>query len=100
MVLDPAKLTRDRESIDLALRKYTDMNRLAMQVVKPGGVLLTCSCTGLVGEPDFLEMIRRAAWQAGRQAQVVQVSGAGGDHPFYAHVQEGRYLKSVFLRVV
>ena len=100
VVLDPAKLTRDRESIDLALRKYTDMNRLAMQVVKPGGVLLTCSCTGLVSEPDFLEMLRRAAWQAGRQAQVIQVSGAGGDHPFLAHVQEGRYLKSVFLRVI
>lgn len=100
VVLDPAKLTRDRESVDLALRKYTDMNRLAMQVVKPGGVLLTCSCTGLVSEPDFLEVIRRAAWQAGRQAQVIQVAGAGGDHPFYAHVQEGRYLKSVFCRVV
>ncbi len=100
VVLDPAKLTRDRESVDLALRKYTDMNRLALQVVAPGGVFLTCSCTGLVREEDFLESVRRAAWQAGRQLQVFRVSGAGADHPFLLHVPEGRYLKAVFARVV
>jgi 23S rRNA (cytosine1962-C5)-methyltransferase len=100
VVLDPAKLTRDREDVEGALRKYTDMNRLAMQAVAPGGVFLTCSCTGLVKEPDFLEMLRRASWQAGRQLQIVQVSGAGGDHPFFSHVAEGRYLKAVFGRVL
>jgi 23S rRNA (cytosine1962-C5)-methyltransferase len=99
VVLDPAKLTRDREDVDGALRKYTDMNRLAMQVVSPGGLFLSCSCTGLVGEPDFLEMLRRASWQAGRELQIFRVSGAGADHPFLAHVQEGRYLKAVFARV-
>ncbi|MGL4422914.1 MAG: class I SAM-dependent rRNA methyltransferase [Gemmataceae bacterium] len=100
VVLDPAKLTRDRDDIDGALRKYTDMNRLALQVVSPGGVFLTCSCTGLVSEPDFLEMLRRAAWQAGKSLQVFKISGAGGDHPFLAHVAEGRYLKAVWCRVV
>jgi 23S rRNA (cytosine1962-C5)-methyltransferase len=100
VVLDPAKLTRDRDSVDHALRKYCDMNRLALQVVKPGGVFLTCSCTGLVGESDFLESLRRAAWQAGRQLQVFRVGGAGADHPFLIHVPEGRYLKAVFCRVV
>ncbi len=99
VVLDPAKLTRDRDDVEGALRKYTDMNRLALQVVAPGGVFLSCSCTGLVSEPDFLEMLRRAAWQAGRNLQIFQVSGAAGDHPFLAHVQEGRYLKAVFARV-
>lgn len=99
VVLDPAKITRDRESVDLALKKYCDMNRLALQVVSPGGVFLTCSCTGLVSEADFLESIRRAAWQAGRSVQVFQVSGAGADHPFLLHVPEGRYLKAVFCRV-
>jgi 23S rRNA (cytosine1962-C5)-methyltransferase len=100
VVLDPAKLTRDRESVDQALRKYCDMNRLALQVVKPDGVFLTCSCTGLVGESDFLESVRRAAWQAGRQLQVFRISGAAADHPFLSHVPEGRYLKAVFARVV
>ncbi len=100
VVLDPAKLTRDREDVESALRKYCDMNRLAMQVVSPGGILLSCSCTGLVSEADFLESLRRAAWQAGRQLQVFQVSGAAADHPFLMHVPEGRYLKAVFGRVL
>lgn len=99
VVLDPAKMTRDREDVMGALRKYLDMNKLALMAVKPGGVFLTCSCTGLVSETDFLEMLRRAAWQAQREVQVIRVSGAGGDHPFLGHVPEGRYLKAVFARV-
>lgn len=99
VILDPAKQTRDRDEVDYALKRYLDMNRLAMQVVAPGGLLLTCSCTGLVSEERFIECLRRSAWQASRQVQVIQVSGAGGDHPFYLHVQEGRYLKAVFCRV-
>jgi 23S rRNA (cytosine1962-C5)-methyltransferase len=99
VVLDPAKLTRDRESVDLALKKYCDMNRLAMHVVKPGGILLSCSCTGLVREEEFLESMRRAAWQAQRNLQIFHVGGAGADHPFLLSVPEGRYLKAVFARV-
>jgi 23S rRNA (cytosine1962-C5)-methyltransferase len=99
VILDPAKLTRDRETVDQALRKYCDMNRLALQVVAPGGVFLTCSCTGLVSEADFLESVRRAAWQAGRTLQVFKVAGAAPDHPFLLSVPEGRYLKAVFARV-
>ncbi|MFO0878973.1 MAG: class I SAM-dependent rRNA methyltransferase [Gemmataceae bacterium] len=99
VVLDPAKQTRDREEVELALRRYTDMNRLALQAVAHGGIYLTCSCTGLINEYDFLESIRRAAWQAGRDVQILRISGAGGDHPHFSHVQEGRYLKAVFARV-
>lgn len=99
VVLDPAKMTRDRDDVMGALRKYLDMNKLALMAVKPGGVFLTCSCTGLVSETDFLEMLRRAAWQAQREVQIIRVAGAGADHPFLAHVQEGRYLKAVFSRV-
>jgi 23S rRNA (cytosine1962-C5)-methyltransferase len=99
VVLDPAKQTRDREEIDYALKRYFDMNRLALQAVAPGGIFLTCSCTGLIGEADFLETLRRAAWQAGRTLQVLHIGGAGGDHPFLVHVPEGRYLKAVFCRV-
>src|SRR5438270_7164405 len=99
VVLDPAKQTRDREEIDFALKKYLDMNRLALQAVTPGGIFLTCSCTGLVGEADFLDTLRRAAWPAGRTVQVLHLAGAGGDHPFLAHVPESRYLKAVFCRV-
>jgi 23S rRNA (cytosine1962-C5)-methyltransferase len=99
VVLDPAKLTRDRNRVLDALKKYFAMNRLALDVIPPGGLLLTCSCTGLVGEADFLEMLRRVALNAGREIQLLEVRGAGPDHPVRADVPEGRYLKAVFCRV-
>jgi 23S rRNA (cytosine1962-C5)-methyltransferase len=70
-----------------------------LQAVAPGGIFLSCSCTGLVSEEAFLDVLRRAAWQAGRTVQVLRVGGAAADHPFLLHVPEGRYLKAVFCRV-
>jgi len=99
VILDPAKMTRDREQVIPALKKYLDMNKLALGAVKPGGIFLTCSCTGLVSEEQFLDMLRRAAFYANRTVQVLKVSGAGGDHPWQAHVPESRYLKAAFCRV-
>ena len=99
VILDPSKQTRDRDEIDFALKRYFDMNKLALQAVAPGGIFLTCSCTGLVSEEMFLETLRRSAWQAGRALQILKVTGAGPDHPYLAHVPEGRYLKAVFCRV-
>ena len=90
---------RDREAIDYALKRYFDMNKLALSVVAPGGIFLTCSCTGLVREAEFLESVRRAAWQARRELQVLHVGGAAADHPFLLHAPESRYLKAVFCRV-
>ena len=100
VILDPAKLTRDRDQVIPALKKYLDMNKLALGVVKPGGLLATFSCTGLVSEDEFLGMLRRAAFYAGRTVQVLKVAGAGPDHPFLAQVPESRYLKAVFCRVL
>jgi len=100
VVLDPAKMTRDREQVIPALKKYLDMNKLALGVVAPGGLFATFSCTGLVSEEQFLDMLRRAAYFAGRTVQVLKVSGAGPDHPFLASVPESRYLKAVFCRVL
>lgn len=100
VILDPAKMTRDREQVIPALKKYLDMNKAALGVVKPGGLFATFSCTGLVSEEQFLDMLRRAAFYAGRTVQVLKVAGAGPDHPWLAQVPESRYLKAVFCRVV
>lgn len=100
VILDPAKMTRDREQVIPALKKYLDMNKLALGVVKPGGLFATFSCTGLVSEEQFLDMLRRAAFYANRTIQVLKVAGAGADHPFLASVPESRYLKAVFCRVL
>jgi 23S rRNA (cytosine1962-C5)-methyltransferase len=99
VVLDPSKQTRDREEVGFALKRYFDMNKLALQAVAPGGIFLTCSCTGLISEEEFLECLRRAAWQASRTVQVLRIAGAAADHPFLIHVPESRYLKALFCRV-
>ena len=100
VILDPAKMTRDRDQVITALKKYLDMNKLALGVVKPGGLFATFSCTGLVSEEQFTDMLRRAAFYAGRTVQVLKVAGAGPDHPWLAQVQDSRYLKAVFCRVL
>ncbi len=99
VVLDPSKQTRDRDAVRIALKRYQDMNRLALQVVERGGLYLTCSCTGLVKEDDYLHTLKTAAWQAGRTLQILKITGAGPDHPFLVHVPESRYLKAIFCRV-
>jgi 23S rRNA (cytosine1962-C5)-methyltransferase len=100
VILDPAKMTRDREQVIPALKKYLDMNKAALGVVKPGGLFATFSCTGLVSEEQFTDMLRRAAFYAGRTVQVLKVAGAGPDHPWLASVPESRYLKAAFCRVL
>ena len=99
VILDPARMTRDREQVLPALQRYLEMNRLALAVAAPGALFATFSCTGLVEEAQFLDMLRRAAFQARRRLQVLKISGAGADHPFLADVPESRYLKAVFCRV-
>ena len=99
VVLDPAKLAGCTEEIKRAHRTYGDINRLGMQAVRPGGVLLTCSCSGLVSERDFLSILTRSAAEAGVVLQIFKITGASSDHPFSTIFPEGRYLKAVFARV-
>jgi 23S rRNA (cytosine1962-C5)-methyltransferase len=99
VILDPAKQTRSKEDVPTALKKYCDMNRQALSVVKPGGLFVTFSCTGLVSEDEFLESVRRGAFQAQRQVQIFKVTGAASDHPHLVNVPESRYLKAVWARV-
>src|SRR3989304_3532992 len=71
VILDPAKLAGCTEEIKRAHRTYGDINRLGMQVVRPGGILLTCSCSGLVSERDFLSILTRSAAEAGGVLQIL-----------------------------
>ena len=99
VILDPAKLAGCTEEIKRAHRTYGDINRLGMQAVRPGGILLTCSCSGLVSERDFLSILTRSAAEAGVVLQIFKITGASSDHPFSTVFPEGRYLKAVFARV-
>lgn len=96
IVLDPPKLAPSHEDIPKAKRAYYDMNLLAAKAMAPGGILVSCSCTALVSEDDFLGILRAAARSAGREMVHFRIAGAGPDHPISTSYTEGRYLKVVF----
>jgi 23S rRNA (cytosine1962-C5)-methyltransferase len=100
IIVDPAKLAAVKEEIPRALKTYNDINRLAIEALRPGGILLSCSCSGLVGEAQFLSVLGTAAKEAGRELQIFRVTGADGGHPWSTDFPEGRYLKAVFARAV
>lgn len=100
VVLDPPKLATYREECEDALRKYFDMNHLAVQVVRAGGILLTCSCSGLIAPSAFREAVHRAAQRTGRRLQLFDQTGAGPDHPVMLDCPESAYLKALWFRVL
>ncbi|MBI2787600.1 MAG: class I SAM-dependent rRNA methyltransferase [Elusimicrobia bacterium] len=100
IVLDPYKLIANQEGYALGRQKYIDLNRLGMVVLEPGGILVTCSCSGMLSWDEFLQFVRTAAGSAGRRVQVFRKSGAGPDHPFTADHPEGEYLKVLWCRVL
>lgn len=99
VVLDPPKLAATRRDVDDALRKYHDLNALASQVVRPGGILLTCSCSGAVDEATFSQTVHRAVRDSGRRLQRLATSGAAPDHPVADDCPESAYLKAQWFRV-
>jgi len=99
VVLDPPKLIFGRTDTQNGRQKYFDLNRLAAAVVRPGGLLLTCSCSGLLGRDEFLHIALGAARQADRHCQILDVTGAGPDHPVSPRCAESAYLKALWLRL-
>ena len=99
VVLDPPKLTRTRAALPQALRAYHSLNRLAVSVLKPGGLLVTCSCSGLVTRNDFEQMLADVAIQSGRDLRIIEVRGAAPDHPVSPFCPENEYLKCYICHV-
>lgn len=93
VVCDPPALVKRRKDLLKSQRAYQKLNREALRRVRPGGLIVTCSCSGLLGEEDFREVLLRAQAQAGRTVQWVVRGGQGLDHPVRAEFPEGRYLK-------
>jgi 23S rRNA (cytosine1962-C5)-methyltransferase len=100
VVLDPPKFARSRSAVDEALRAYHWLNRTAIGLLEPGGVLVTCSCSGLVTREDFLEVLLGSAQQAGRHLQVLEQRGASPDHPVPVNCLQSEYLKCFLCRAV
>jgi 23S rRNA (cytosine1962-C5)-methyltransferase len=97
LVLDPPKLIPGRLDISAGKRKYFDLNVLAMGLVEENGLLLSCSCSGLLGTEEFLILLRAAARKSGRSVRLLGVTGAAADHPVGLDALEGSYLKAAWL---
>ena len=99
VILDPPKFARSRSPVDDALRAYHRINRVAVGLLEPGGILVTCSCSGSVSRDDFLQMLSGVAQRSARPIQVLESRGAAADHPVSASCLEGEYLTCVIARV-
>lgn len=100
IVLDPPAFAKDRSSIEAALRGYKEINLRSLKLLKPGGILVTCSCSHHVAEPLFLQTIAEAATDTGRVVQVLERRTQAIDHPILLTVAETMYLKCQLLRVL
>ncbi len=93
VVLDPPKLTRHGRGVPEALRGYHSLNRMAVDLLPPGGILVTCSCTGHVSRAQFHETLADVARSTGRELQILEDRGAAPDHPTNVRCPETEYLK-------
>ncbi len=99
VVLDPPAFARSQNARAQALKAYRRLNTLGMQVLRPGGILLTCSCSGVIGMDDVLGTLSQAAQRLQRTVQLLETYTHGVDHPINLAMPETAYLKAVFCRV-
>jgi len=99
IILDPPKFVESRRQMERGSRGYKDINLLAFKLLRPGGILFTFSCSGLVSRELFQMIVAAAALDAGRDAQMLRVLGQGLDHPVSLYFPEGSYLKGLVCRV-
>jgi len=96
VILDPPKLIRNRDEMHEGQNKYFDFNKLAISLVKPGGMLLTCSCSGLFSLEEFTKTVRAAT--SDERPRMLLKSGPGLDHPVALNCLETDYLKCLWLQ--
>ena len=99
VVLDPPAFAKTQSTRTQALKAYRRLNTLGMQVLRPGGILLTCSCSGVIGMDDLLGAISQSAQRLRRTVQLLETYTHGVDHPINLAMPETAYLKVVFCRV-
>ncbi len=99
VVLDPPAFAKTQSAQAQALKAYRRLNLLGMQVMRPGGILLSCSCTGVVGLDDLLGILAQDAQRLNRAVQLLELYTHGVDHPINLAMPETSYLKAVFCRV-
>jgi 23S rRNA (cytosine1962-C5)-methyltransferase len=99
IVLDPPAFAKSKRDLDAALRGYKELNLRALKMLRPGGVIVTCSCSYHVSPPGFIAMLADAARDARRTLRLVEVRGQAKDHPILLNIPETAYLKCIIASV-
>jgi 23S rRNA (cytosine1962-C5)-methyltransferase len=99
IVLDPPAFAKSKRAAEGAMRGYKELNLRAMKMLRPGGTLVTCSCSHHVPLQEFTEVVSAAATDAGRRVQLLETRGAAPDHPAILTLPETSYLKCLICRV-
>ena len=99
IVLDPPAFAKSKRATEGALRGYKELNLRALKMLRPGGILVTCSCSHHIGIEEFTAVVAAAASDARRQVRLLERRGAAADHPVLLAVPETEYLKCLICRV-
>jgi 23S rRNA (cytosine1962-C5)-methyltransferase len=100
IVLDPPAFAKSKRNLEGAMRGYKELNLRALRMLRPGGVLVTCSCSFAVSEDDFVRMLTAAAQDAHRSVRILETRGQSKDHPVLLGVPETHYLKCIIASLV
>jgi 23S rRNA (cytosine1962-C5)-methyltransferase len=100
VVLDPPAFAKSRQSLDAAISGYREINRRALELLGPGGILATCSCSHHLSEAALLDIVASASLDTGRKLRVLERRMQAQDHPVLLTVPETLYLKCVILEVI
>jgi len=99
IVLDPPAFAKSKQTLDTALRGYKELNLRAIRMLRPGGMLVSCSCSHHVSSTEFLEVITQASQDVHRTIRIVENRGQARDHPILPTVPETAYLKCLVVNV-
>ena len=100
IVLDPPAFAKSKRDLDAALRGYKELNLRALKMLRPGGILVTCSCSFHVSQTLFLEMLAESARDAHRTLRLVEIRGQAKDHSILLNIPETAYLKCLIFSVI
>jgi len=98
-ILDPPAFTKSKDRVPEALRGYKEINLRGMKLIRPGGFLVTSSCSYHVSETEFIRVVQQAGHDAKRRVRILEIRGQGVDHPVLPALWESRYLKCLVLRI-
>jgi 23S rRNA (cytosine1962-C5)-methyltransferase len=95
IVIDPPAFAKTQRTLETAMRGYKELNLRALKMLRPGGILVTCSCSYHVGLSDFIQMLSSASRDSHRPLRILETRGQSQDHPALLNVPETSYLKCV-----